>query len=131
LILQALADLLRADGGLIGEAVLDPAPDADTTLGDRVAGRGPDYPLLVEAIHEGYLLHYAEGRVMRPDDPDLALLAGDRLYAVGLAKLAELGDLEAVRVLADAISRCAQLHVEGRGDEAEAAWLEAATAVAG
>ena len=50
---------------------------------------------------------------MRPDDPDLALLAGDRLYALGLARLAELGDLEAVAVLADVISRAAQAHAEG------------------
>jgi hypothetical protein len=130
LTLQALADLLRGDGGLIAEAVRDPEPGADASLGERVARRGADYPLLVEAIHEGYLLHYGEGRVVRPDDPDLALLAGDRLYAIGLAKLAELGDLEAVRILADAISRCAQLHVEGRGEEAAGAWQAAAAAVA-
>ena len=32
------------------------------------------------------------------DDPDLALLAGDRLYALGLQKLAAAGDLEAIEV---------------------------------
>ena len=41
---------------------------------------------------------------MRPDDPDLALLAGDRLYALGLERLAALGDLEAVAELADVIA---------------------------
>ena len=65
----------------------------------------PGYEELVEAIYEGYLQHYGEGRVLPPDDPDLALLAGDRLYALGLARLAELGDLEAVDVLAGVISR--------------------------
>ena len=69
--------------------------------------------LLVEAIREGYLLHYAAGRVVRPEDPDLSLLAGDRLYALGLARLAELGDLEAVGELADVISLAAQAHAEG------------------
>ena len=34
----------------------------------------------------------------RAEDPDLALLAGDRLYALGLEKLAAAGDLEASRV---------------------------------
>jgi hypothetical protein len=30
-------------------------------------------------------------------DPDLALLAGDYLYALGLERLAALADLEAIR----------------------------------
>ncbi len=50
---------------------------------------------------------------MRPDDPDLALLAGDRLYALGLERLAALGDLDAVAELADVIALCAQAHAEG------------------
>ena len=43
-------------------------------------------------------------------DPDLALLAGDYLYALGLERLAALGDLEAIRELSDLISLSAQLH---------------------
>jgi hypothetical protein len=69
--------------------------------------------------------------VVRPDDPDLALLAGDRLYALGLARLAALGDVEAVAVLADLISRCAQAHAEGDPARADAAWRSGATAIAG
>ena len=80
------------------------------------------YALLVEAIREGYLQHYGEGRVVRADDPDLALLAGDRLYALGLARLAELGDLEAVGELADVISLRAQAHAEGDPERATAVW---------
>ena len=57
---------------------------------------------------------------MRPDDPDLALLAGDRLYALGLARLAELGDLEAVAELADVISLAAQAQAEGDAERAAA-----------
>ena len=46
---------------------------------------------------EGYELHYgAPAVVVSADDPDLALLAGDRLYALGLRELAAAGDLEAI-----------------------------------
>ena len=92
--------------------------------------RGDTYPLLVEAIREGYLQHYAAGRVVRPDDPDLALLAGDRLYALGLERLAALGDLEAVAELADVIALCAQAHAEGDPARADAVWEAGAAAVA-
>jgi hypothetical protein len=98
--------------------------------GARAAGREDDYALLVEAIREGYLLHYASGRVVRPQDPDLSLLAGDRLYALGLARLAELGDLDAVAELADVISLAAQAHAEGDAERAAAVW-EAGVRVVG
>jgi hypothetical protein len=65
-------------------------------------------------------------------DPDLRLLAGDFLYALGLERLAAHGDLEAVRELADLISLSAQLHAERGGDESAAAkalWLASVTAV--
>ena len=97
--------------------------------GPRAAGREADYALLVEAIVEGYLQHYGTGRVVRPDDPDLALLAGDRLYALGLARLAELGDLAAVAELADVISLAAQAHAEGDPERARAIWQAGAAAV--
>jgi hypothetical protein len=125
--LARLAAELRAAGGLLADAVVD--TDAPTPHGDLVAGRGRDYPLLVEAIREGYLLHYGSGRVVATDDPDLALLAGDRLYALGLARLAELGDLDGVRVLADVISLCAQSHAEGNPARAAQAWDSGVAAV--
>ena len=134
--LESLAALLRREGGLLGEAVTDPTPgDADGALGPRVAagprasGHEEDYALLIETIFEGYLQHYGSGRVVRPGDPELALLAGDRLYALGLSRLAELGDLDAVGVLADVISECAQAHAEGRGTDAAAIWERGADAV--
>jgi hypothetical protein len=97
--------------------------------GPRAAGREAEYALLVEATREGYLQHYGAGRVVRTDDPDLALLAGDRLYALGLDLLAALGDLEAVAELADVISLCAQAHAEGSPARAAAVWEAGAAAV--
>jgi hypothetical protein len=124
--LEALAARIRADGGLLADTVTDPTEDG--ALGSLA---GPGYDELVEAIYEGYLQHYRDGRVLRPADPDLALLAGDRLYALGLAQLAELGDLEAIDILAGVISRAAQAHAEGDPAAASAAWEAGARAVGG
>jgi hypothetical protein len=131
---ERLAELLRGDGGLIAGALAEDAP-ADGTLGAAAAagphaeGQEQDYALLVEAIYEGYLQHYGAGRVVRPEDPDLALLAGDRLFALGLARLAELGDLAAVAELADVISLAAQAHAEGDSERAAAIWAAGVAAV--
>jgi hypothetical protein len=132
--LERLAHEVRARGGLLADSVATASQDghfgALAGAGRRAAGREDDYALLVEAIHEGYLLHYAAGRVVRPQDPDLSLLAGDRLYALGLARLAELGDLDAVAELADVISLAAQAHAEGDAERAAAVW-EAGVRVVG
>ena len=73
-----------------------------------------DRSFVLEAVYEGYLLHYGEPRAFRGMDADLRLLAGDALYALGLSRLAERGDLEAVAELADLISATAQAQAEGR-----------------
>ena len=131
--LDRLAREVRDGGGLLAGSVAQPSQDGRygvlAAAGERAAGREDDYALLVEAIHEGYLLHYAMGRVVQPDDPDLSLLAGDRLYALGLARLAELGDLEAVAELADVISLVAQAHAEGDPERAAAVWEAGVQAV--
>jgi len=132
---KRLADALREEGGLLADALRpDPAPeDAEpATLaasGPRSEGRRDEVALLVEAIHEGYLLHYGESRTVGQDDPDLALLGGDRLYALGLDRLARLGDLESVAALAEVIARCAQAHAAGDPDGARAAWRTGANTV--
>ena len=118
--LAQLADELRREGGLIAEAVVDPPPQA-----------GGEDELLVEAIREGYLLHYGTPRIVRTDDPDLALLAGDRLYALGLARLADRGDLEGVRILADVIAQSARAHAEDDPPAAERAWADGLARLAG
>jgi hypothetical protein len=117
--LAELAATLRAEGGLLAATVGDP-PDA---------APGDAYDFILEAIREGYLEHYGTGRVVRPEDPDLALLAGDRLYALGLERLAALGDLAAVAELADIISLSAQAHAEGDPKRAAAVWKAGATAL--
>ena len=128
--LERLAVEVRAGGGLLAGAVAPAGSGTPAAIaGARTDGHEEEYELLVEAIREGYLLHYASGRVVRPDDPDLALLAGDRLYALGLARLAELGDLEAVAELADVISLTAQAHAEGDPERAGAVWEAGARAV--
>jgi hypothetical protein len=127
--LERLADALREEGGLLAGTVA-PVQDAPEPYGAAVAARGEEYALLVEAIREGYLQHYAEGRVVRPQDADLALLAGDRLYALGLERLAAIGDLAAVAELADVIALCAQAHAEGDPARAAAIWDTGAAAVA-
>ncbi len=85
-----------------------------------------EYALVVEAVREGYLLHYGEPRLLAGHDADLALLAGDYLYALGIERLSTLGDSDAVRELADLISLCAQLHSEGREDAAPDLWRASA-----
>jgi hypothetical protein len=130
--LERLAREVRDGGGLLADSIAPASHDGHygaMVAGRRTAGREDDYALLVEAIHEGYLLHYAAGRVVRPEDPDLSLLAGDRLYALGLARLAELGDLEAVTELADVISLAAQAHAEGDAERATAVWNAGVRAV--
>jgi len=91
-------------------------PDAGTeTYGSEV----------LDAVREGYLLHYGEPRLLAGHDADLALLAGDYLYALGLDRLAALGDIDAVLVLADLISDCAKAHAEGSEAEIPGLWQAA------
>jgi len=86
---------------------------------------------VLEAVYEGYLMHYGEPRAFTGMDDDLRLLAGDSLYALGLARLAERGDLEAVAVLSDLISASAQAQAEGRPEDAEALWESSSDALVG
>ncbi|HEX7292291.1 MAG TPA: hypothetical protein VF250_14310 [Conexibacter sp.] len=121
-----LADALREEGGLLADA-LRRVPTADEPL---LASLPDDsYALTLAAVREGYLLHYAEGNVVHTPDADLALLGGDRLYALGLAELARLGDLGAVAALAELISHCARAHADDEPAQAAAAWEQAVTEI--
>ena len=112
-----LAELVRAVGP-------DLAAHANPQLGpDRFASMANDSRAYVlDAVYEGYLLHYGEPRAFVRMEPDLRLLAGDALYAHALARLAELGDMEAVEELADLISLCAWAEAAGRRDVLGRLW---------
>lgn len=132
--LQSLADQLRAEDTPISPHVIDPTEPAQ--LG-RLAASGPgaaaapqEYALVIEAVREGYLLHYGQPRLLAGHDSDLALLAGDYLYALGLDRLAALGDTPAVAVLSDLITTCARLQAEGTPEEIPALWREAVEQIA-
>ncbi|MEA2157148.1 MAG: hypothetical protein QOE11_3288 [Solirubrobacteraceae bacterium] len=109
------------------DAVAEPARTA--AAGPRAAQARDEVELAVTAVHEGYRLHYSTCRALSIADPDLALLAGDRLYALGLARLADLGDLAAIAELADVIALSAQAHASGDPELADAAWEAGATAI--
>ena len=134
--LLRLRELLQEGGGLLAGLLGDPPaeprasdPAAIAASGPRAEGRREEYELLVEAIYEGYLLHYSEPRLLRAPEADLGLLAGDRLYAIGLARLVALGDTPAVAELADTISLSALAHGAGEDALAEAVWTAGAAAV--
>jgi hypothetical protein len=137
--LRRLAELLREQGGLMATLVATDIPDggAHPTRGPaQMAAAGPradrardEYELLMETIYEGYLLHYGAGRVVAPAEADLGLLAGDRLYALGLARLVALGDTEAVAELADTITLSALAQAAGEPELAQAVWEAGAHAV--
>jgi hypothetical protein len=79
----------------------------------------------IETIYEGYLVHHGTPRLFEAPDPDTALLLGDYLYAHGLVRIANVGDVVAVSDLSELISLCSQLRAEDADGDA-ALW--AATA---
>lgn len=134
--LRDLATQLREEETPISAHVIEPAAPPRlgvlAAAGTRSAAAPAEYALVVEAVYEGYLLHYGEPRLMAGHDADLALLAGDYLYALGLDRLAALGDERAVAILGDLISRCAQLQAEGDPESSiPGLWQAAAREIAG
>ncbi|HEX4563169.1 MAG TPA: hypothetical protein VH115_01840 [Solirubrobacteraceae bacterium] len=152
--LADLRELLLSEGGLIATLVGDldgangaaPAgaggadagagrarevwsPAALAAAGPRAEGRREEYELLVDAIYEGYLLHYGQPRVVRAREADVGVLAGDRLYAIGLERLVALGDADAVAELADTIMLSALAQGSGEVELAQAIWDAGARAV--
>jgi len=112
-----LEQLIAAAGpDLAAHANPRPGPDRFTSPD------GATRAYVLEAVYEAYLLHYGESRAFVGMDADLRLLAGDALYAEGLARLAASGDTEAVSELADLISLCAWAESAARRDLVEALW---------
>jgi hypothetical protein len=142
-VLARLRALVRAEGGLLAQqlangdrratvgAGAEPSfsPSAGLAQAPRTSARQDEYELLVEAIYEGYLLHYGHPRVFASAEADLSLLVGDRLYALGLARVVALGDTLAVAELADTITLCALAHGAGNAQLAQAVWAAGTRAV--
>jgi hypothetical protein len=124
-----LATLLVADGDESNGGQPGIGAPSRAARGPRAVGCETEYELLLEMILEGSLLHYGRPRVVVTDDHDLALLLGDQLYALGLSRLAELGDLEAVSELADVISLLSQAQLSADSELAGAIWDAGAVAV--
>ncbi len=116
--LSLIATQLREEGTPISDHVVESPPGAAD-------------PLFVELVREGYLLHYGRSRLLAGHDDDLALLAGDYLYALGIERLAAEGDTDAILVLADLISDSAKFHAEGRQDEVPDIWKAAMAELSG
>lgn len=136
--LSGLRQALLDEGGTVAATLAPdaavpadepPGPPQLAASGPRAAGREAEYELLLEMILEGSRLHYGAPRLVRTDDPDLALLLGDQLYALGLSRLAALGDLDAVAELADLISLVAQAQAGSDGALADAVWDAGAAAI--
>lgn len=137
--LAEVAAQLNADGGLLANTLLpanqiepaadDPALGALAAGGPLSAGREQQIAAIVEAVYEGYLLHGCQSRILSVADSDLNILTGDRLYALGLAQLAQLGDLDSVRELSDVIAISSQARVINNEPLAAAAWQLAASAI--
>ena len=120
--MSVLAEVAAAaDPSLAAHRRRDPPPPGEW---ERREGLGRDRAFVMEAVFEGFLMHYRdEPRAFAAGmDPDLRLLAGDSLYALGLERLAQLGDLDAVAELADLISRCAQAEAEQRSHDVPDLW---------
>jgi hypothetical protein len=133
--LRTLAARLREEETPISAYVVEPTATPELGLlaasGPRAASAPGEYALVVEAVREGYLLHYGEPRLLAGHDADLALLGGDYLYALGLDRLAALGDTAAVAVLSNLISSCAQRHADGEAASVPGLWQAAAREIAG
>jgi hypothetical protein len=123
--MSALVEVVAAvEPSLSRHAVPEPGPGRFASLVEDT-----DRLFVLEAVYEGYLMHYGTPRAFTGMDPDLRLLAGDALYALGLARLAERGDVPAVAELADLISLTARAHAEGAPEVAESLWLATARAL--
>lgn len=134
--LAGLAERIAAEGEPLRLAPewIDPAEGpgylADDPRFGELAAAGPlttadpaRYAFVVEAIREGYLCHYGESRLLEIPDPDLALLAGDLLYAIGLNELSGLADLQSTGILSDLIRVAADLRAADQDDDATALWV--------
>jgi hypothetical protein len=125
-IVEAIASGARSESD-VWAAALREAPDWQPVFSPLA----PDALALgLETVYEAYLVHYGRPRLFAAPDPDEAVLLGDYLYAHGLVRIAEAGGVDAVRVLAELISRCAASRADGLSGDGDA-WVDAARALGG
>jgi hypothetical protein len=121
---ETITTAAAAESALWAEAL---RPEADQRREPAFSALAPpEHALGLETIYEGYLVHYGRSRLFAPIDGDTALLLGDYLYAHGLVRVADTGDVAAVADLAELISLCAQARAEGR-DGVGQAWAATAS----
>ena len=112
-----------------------PGSDSAPVLADLVLAGAPDpatreeAAFAIEAVLEGFLCHQGIPRLFTTGDGDRALLTGDLLYALGLRAVAQAGETESVRILADLIGVAAGLASEGRRTALTALWVAQAVAL--
>lgn len=113
---------IAADSILFGEQLLAETGLKETAgfsdlfmaaCGDSADSPGR-YQLGLEYIFEGFLLHFGRNRLLKPDENNFYLLAGDYMYARGISAIAGLEDLVCVRELAELIQLCSFIHGEKR-----------------
>ena len=122
--LERIAEAARSEGGVFAATL------RDDPVGEPIWHElcRPGFLLGLEAIYEGYLLHYAQPRLFRRDSLDDAILCGDFLYARGLVWIAEQDDPRAVAELAELIAVVSSVRVDAPRVDRFALW--AATALA-
>ncbi len=119
-----MADVRPLDGNV-------PLFDGLIESGPSTKGAASEYGFVFESVFEGHLLHTGRPRLMLPDESRLKLVAGDFLYSLGLQRLAQLGDLEAVKLLAGLITDASCLHIaKGTPEQISALWVATVVATA-
>lgn len=115
---EALAGEAAAESTLWRDALRPPEERERTPVFSPLGEER--FALGLETIYEGYLVHYGRPRLFAPPDDDTALLLGDYLYAHGLVRVAETGDVAAVADLAELISLCSEGRADGRDGDGPA-----------
>jgi hypothetical protein len=114
---ETIADEAAAESPLWGAAL---RPGAERELVAVFSPLAPErFALGLETIYEGYLMHYGRPRLFAAAERDTRILLGDYLYAHGLVRVAEQGEVEVVADLAELLSLCAQVRAESEPAEAE------------
>jgi hypothetical protein len=121
-------DVLQAEPGLATDLLPQAPPPALAPLVSPPLTQWQAQGL--DLILEGFLLHHARGRHLRPREPGGAVLAGDYCYAQGLIRVADSGDLFHIRALADLIALGSALVAAGERQDLIALWRASVAAMA-